>query len=135
MHLVPFGYICAVESFHVLLPAASMDDEPLRRNKRQKKNVTYSDSIEAQQHASYERVAIVTRHGAVKHKRVAQNLAPQQPEAIEQEETLHQPVEDNGVNKEAGYVPDDVLAGVPIPRQRKPAKASHGKYRHKVACS
>ena len=107
-----------------------MDGEPLRRNKRQKKIVTYSGSIEAQRHASYERVAVVTRSGAVKHQHIAQNLAPPLPASIPGNEQVHEPLEDHQETALPGFDPDDVLAGIPIDRQRKPGKVSNRNYCH-----
>ncbi len=107
-----------------------MDGGPLKRNKRLKKIVTYSDGIDAQRHASYERTAVVTKNGAVKYQRIAQSLAPSQPPVIPTNETVEQPVEDDTTTETVGYDPDDVLAGIPLNRQRKRGKASLRPYRH-----
>lgn len=98
-----------------------MDLLPSKRSKRKQNNVTYADDIVAQPHASYERRAIVTKSGAIKHIRVEQNLAPPVPEVANRRvdsEASEPPAPPSAMDDMA----DDVLAGVEIPRNYKPRK-------------
>lgn len=98
-----------------------MDLPPRTRNKRKQNNVTYADDIVAQPHASYERKAVVTKSGAIKHIRVAQNLAPPVPEVTNRPDNAA-PSELPVPPPTMDDIPDDVLAGVEIPRNYKPRR-------------
>lgn len=93
-----------------------------KRSKRTAKIVTYEDDNVAQEHASYERVSVVTKSGAVKHRRVEQNLAPKTiPHTVASQAGLMLGNEDDTYNEQPLF-PDDVLAGVALPRYKKPRK-------------
>lgn len=100
-----------------------MDLLARKRNKRKQNNVTYADDVVAQPYASYQRVPVVTKSGAIKHQRIEQNLAPTPPVG-----SVTNDVDDVEASQQVDElpatqtIPDDVLAGVEIPRNYKPRK-------------
>lgn len=99
-----------------------------KRSKRTAKIITYEDDSVAQQHASYERIAIVSKSGAVKHMRVEQNLAPTAVPHVVDSQAGPMEVNQDDTHHEQPLFPDDVLAGIPLPRHKKPRKAGIGNH-------
>lgn len=115
-----------VTLFLLLQQLLQMSTIGRKRSKRQGKIVTYADDSIAQKHASYERVAVVTKSGAIKHKRVEQNLAPKRPPAVGPSQPAPAVGNMDYIAGEPAIFPDDVLGDAELPGYRKPRKVSIG---------
>lgn len=121
------SYILATDVItECFLTTHAMSSQPRKKTKRSKKNVTYADDSAAQMYASYERVAVVTRSGAVKNRRVEQNLA--EPAIVEPPLVTSTADTDDPLPVGSGneYVPDNFLGEAEMRRDGPPRKASSG---------